>query len=186
MRPGGVPGWEEPAEHSARGPGTMLLSLVLHMYSMRCVVPAAVLLGTAPTYVLAWGAWRLLSAFLPSRFYQAVDDRLYCIYQSMVLFFFENYTGVQVRLCPPPAPVRRTCRPLAPPGPSAAAGGTPSSEPTSSTGYFRIVTPCRQIRPQEHVPSPHPPTLEEVSYLRVWHSAPLQIPQNHQEVVALS
>lgn len=93
----------------------MLLSLVLHMYSMRCVVPAAVLLGTAPTYVLAWGAWRLLSAFLPSRFYQAVDDRLYCIYQSMVLFFFENYTGVQVRLCPRPAPARpparRTCRP---------------------------------------------------------------------------
>nr|XP_058905461.1 1-acyl-sn-glycerol-3-phosphate acyltransferase epsilon isoform X4 [Kogia breviceps] len=76
----------------------MLLSLVLHMYSMCCVLPAAVLLGTAPTYVLAWGAWRLLSAFLPSRFYQAVDDRLYCIYQSMVLFFFENYTGVQILL----------------------------------------------------------------------------------------
>nr|XP_030686011.1 1-acyl-sn-glycerol-3-phosphate acyltransferase epsilon isoform X5 [Globicephala melas] len=74
----------------------MLLSLVLHMYSMCCVLPAAVLLGTAPTYVLAWGAWRLLSAFLPSRFYQAVDDRLYCIYQSMVLFFFENCTGVQM------------------------------------------------------------------------------------------
>ncbi|XP_030167919.1 1-acyl-sn-glycerol-3-phosphate acyltransferase epsilon isoform X2 [Prionailurus viverrinus] len=76
----------------------MLLSLVLHMYSMRCVLPAAVLLGTAPTYVLAWGAWRLLSAFLPSHFYQAVDDRLYCVYQSMVLFFFENYTGVQILL----------------------------------------------------------------------------------------
>ncbi|KAK2505724.1 hypothetical protein MC885_003566 [Smutsia gigantea] len=76
----------------------MLLSLVLHMYSMRCVLPAAVLLGTAPTYVLAWGTWRLLSAFLPSRFYQAVDDRLYRTYQSMVLFFFENYTGVQILL----------------------------------------------------------------------------------------
>ncbi|KAK9411305.1 AGPAT5: 1-acyl-sn-glycerol-3-phosphate acyltransferase epsilon [Crotalus adamanteus] len=30
------------------------------------------------------------------RFYHQVDDRLYTIYQSMVLFFFENYTGVQV------------------------------------------------------------------------------------------
>ena len=90
----------------------MLLSLVLHMYSMRCVLPGAVLLGTAPTYMLAWGAWRLLSAFLPSRFYQAVDDRLYCIYQSMVLFFFENYTGVQVRHCLPYAPSFHTCRPL--------------------------------------------------------------------------
>ncbi|XP_008570275.1 PREDICTED: 1-acyl-sn-glycerol-3-phosphate acyltransferase epsilon [Galeopterus variegatus] len=73
----------------------MLLSLVLHTYSMRYLLPGVVLLGTAPTYVLAWGVWRLLSALLPSRFYQAVDDRLYCIYQSMVLFFFENYTGVQ-------------------------------------------------------------------------------------------
>lgn len=54
------------------------------------------MMGTAPTYVLAWGAWRLLSAVLPARFYREVDDRLYTIYQSMVLFFFENYTGVQV------------------------------------------------------------------------------------------
>lgn len=76
----------------------MLLSLVLHMYSMRSVLPAAVLLGSAPTYVLVWGAWRLLSALLPARCYQAVDDRLYCVYQSMVLFFFEHYTGVQILL----------------------------------------------------------------------------------------
>ncbi|KAL2761571.1 1-acyl-sn-glycerol-3-phosphate acyltransferase epsilon [Daubentonia madagascariensis] len=76
----------------------MLLSLVLHTYSMRYLLPGVVLLGTAPTYVLAWGVWRLLSAFLPGRFYHAVDDRLYCVYQSMVLFFFENYSGVQVLL----------------------------------------------------------------------------------------
>nr|XP_005886997.1 PREDICTED: 1-acyl-sn-glycerol-3-phosphate acyltransferase epsilon [Bos mutus] len=80
------------------GQRVMGLSLVLHMHSVRCVLPAAVLLGTAPTYVLVWGAWRLLSALLPSRFYQAVDDRLYCVYQSMVLFFFENYTGLQILL----------------------------------------------------------------------------------------
>lgn len=76
--------------------GKMLLSLVLHTYSMRYFLPAAVMMGTAPTYVLAWGAWRLLSAVLPARFYREVDDRLYTIYQSMVLFFFENYAGVQV------------------------------------------------------------------------------------------
>ncbi|XP_032628475.1 1-acyl-sn-glycerol-3-phosphate acyltransferase epsilon isoform X3 [Chelonoidis abingdonii] len=73
----------------------MLLSLVLHTYSMRYVLPAAVMMGTAPTYVLAWGAWRLLSALLPARFYRELDDRFYTIYQSMVLFFFERYTGVQ-------------------------------------------------------------------------------------------
>ncbi|XP_074919818.1 1-acyl-sn-glycerol-3-phosphate acyltransferase epsilon isoform X2 [Chelonoidis abingdonii] len=74
----------------------MLLSLVLHTYSMRYVLPAAVMMGTAPTYVLAWGAWRLLSALLPARFYRELDDRFYTIYQSMVLFFFERYTGVQI------------------------------------------------------------------------------------------
>ncbi|XP_074065626.1 1-acyl-sn-glycerol-3-phosphate acyltransferase epsilon [Macrotis lagotis] len=77
----------------------MLLSLVLHTYSMRYVLPAAVMLGTAPTYILAWLGWRLLSLFVPgARLYREVDDRFYTIYQSMVLFFFENYTGVQIIL----------------------------------------------------------------------------------------
>ncbi|XP_006004807.1 1-acyl-sn-glycerol-3-phosphate acyltransferase epsilon isoform X2 [Latimeria chalumnae] len=74
----------------------MLLSLVLHTHSLRYFLPAAVMMGTAPGYVLTWGAWRLLSCLLPSRFYHRVDDRLYHIYQSMVLFFFESYTGVEV------------------------------------------------------------------------------------------
>uniref|UniRef100_A0A7M4ETP8 1-acylglycerol-3-phosphate O-acyltransferase 5 n=1 Tax=Crocodylus porosus TaxID=8502 RepID=A0A7M4ETP8_CROPO len=74
----------------------MLLSLVLHTYSLRYALPAAVMLGAAPTYVLAWGAWRLLSALLPARLYRELDDRFYTIYQSMVLFFFEHYSGVQV------------------------------------------------------------------------------------------
>ncbi|KAM5264191.1 1-acyl-sn-glycerol-3-phosphate acyltransferase epsilon [Ctenodactylus gundi] len=76
----------------------MLLSLVLHTYSMRYLLPGAVLLGSAPTYVLVWGVWRLLSALLPARVYQVVDDRIYCVYQSMVLFFFEHYTGAQILL----------------------------------------------------------------------------------------
>lgn len=75
----------------------MLLSLVLHTYSMGYLLPSILLLGSAPTYLLAWTLWRVLSALLPARLYQSVDDRLYCIYQNMVLFFFENYTGVQVR-----------------------------------------------------------------------------------------
>lgn len=75
----------------------MLLSLVVHTYSLRYWFPATIMLGTAPAYLLSWGAWRLLSSVLPARVYHKLDDRLYCIYQSMVLFFFENYTGVEVR-----------------------------------------------------------------------------------------
>uniref|UniRef100_A0A4W3JIP5 1-acylglycerol-3-phosphate O-acyltransferase 5 (lysophosphatidic acid acyltransferase, epsilon) n=1 Tax=Callorhinchus milii TaxID=7868 RepID=A0A4W3JIP5_CALMI len=73
----------------------MLLSLVVHTRSLRYWLPAAVMMGTVPAYLLTW-AWRLLSCLLPSRYYHRMDDRLYAIYQSMVLFFFEHYTGVQI------------------------------------------------------------------------------------------
>lgn len=76
----------------------MLLSLIVHTYSLRYCIPAAVMLGTAPVYLLSWGAWRLLSTVLPARLYHTVDDHIYTVYQSMVLFFFENYTGVEVSL----------------------------------------------------------------------------------------
>ncbi|KAM4770671.1 1-acyl-sn-glycerol-3-phosphate acyltransferase epsilon [Rhinophrynus dorsalis] len=74
----------------------MLLSAVLHTYSLRYMLPAALMLGSAPTYLLAWGCWRALSTVLPERLYRTGDDRLYTLYQSMVLFFFQHYTGVQV------------------------------------------------------------------------------------------
>ncbi|KAG2467051.1 PLCE acyltransferase, partial [Polypterus senegalus] len=74
----------------------MLLSLVVHTYSLRYWFPAAVMLGTAPAYLLTWGVWRLLSTVVPARLYHRMDDFIYSIYQSMVLFFFENYTGVEV------------------------------------------------------------------------------------------
>lgn len=135
----------------------MLLSLVLHMYSMRCVLPAAVLLGTAPTYVLAWGAWRLLSAFLPSRVYQEVDDRLYCVYQSMVLFFFENYTGVQVR-----GTARRPRPPAAHASPLSTwvpAGNHAARAPPPTPGYFRIFPLCL-ADPAPNIRAHHHPILE--------------------------
>uniref|UniRef100_A0A8C5MJI8 1-acylglycerol-3-phosphate O-acyltransferase 5 n=1 Tax=Leptobrachium leishanense TaxID=445787 RepID=A0A8C5MJI8_9ANUR len=74
----------------------MLLSAVLHTYSLRYVLPAALMLGTAPTYLLAWGCWRLLGALLPRGLYWRGDEHIYNVYQSMVLFFFQHYTGVQV------------------------------------------------------------------------------------------
>ncbi|XP_067840112.1 1-acyl-sn-glycerol-3-phosphate acyltransferase epsilon isoform X2 [Heptranchias perlo] len=74
----------------------MLLSLVVHTHSLRYWLPAAVMMGTAPVYLLTWAAWRLLSLLLPARLYHIMDDRLYTIYQSVVLFFFESYTGVEI------------------------------------------------------------------------------------------
>ncbi|TRY60787.1 hypothetical protein DNTS_032219 [Danionella cerebrum] len=74
----------------------MLLSLVVHSYSLRYWLPTAVMLGSAPAYLLSWSVWRLLSTVMPAKLYHTMDDRLYTMYQSMVLFFFENYTGVEV------------------------------------------------------------------------------------------
>uniref|UniRef100_A0A8C1R2Z4 Uncharacterized protein n=1 Tax=Cyprinus carpio TaxID=7962 RepID=A0A8C1R2Z4_CYPCA len=90
----------------------MLLSLVVHTYSLRYWLPAAVMLGTAPAYLLSWSAWRLLSTMLPSRLYHTVDDCVYSVYQSMVLFFFENYTGChghQIHTAPHSWPNSQQC-----------------------------------------------------------------------------
>lgn len=163
LRGGRAAGREGP-RRSRPSAAAMLLSLVLHMYSLRSVLPAAVMLGSAPTYLLAWGAWRLLSACLPSRVYQAVDDRLYCVYQSMVLFFFENYTGVQVSSAR--RAQERYSRPAARPGARAAGssprrgrfGGLPSGShcgvwPGRPRGHQEAVAPpSRRWDP----PSPSP------------------------------
>ncbi|KAM4692964.1 1-acyl-sn-glycerol-3-phosphate acyltransferase epsilon [Discoglossus pictus] len=74
----------------------MLLSAVVHTYSLRYMLPAALMLGTAPTYMLAWTCWKALSIVLPKRLYRRGDEQLYTVYQSMVLFFFQHYTGVQI------------------------------------------------------------------------------------------
>ena len=39
----------------------------------------------------------MLSALLPRRFYTYGDDRLYSLYQRLILYFFNTYTAVDVR-----------------------------------------------------------------------------------------
>ncbi|XP_061415656.1 1-acyl-sn-glycerol-3-phosphate acyltransferase epsilon isoform X1 [Lethenteron reissneri] len=76
----------------------MLLSVVVHTHSLRYLAPAAVMLGSAPAYVLCWAAGRALLLLAPGRLRRRLDDRLYDLYQSLVLLFFENYTGLEVVL----------------------------------------------------------------------------------------
>jgi hypothetical protein len=139
----------------------MLLSLVLHSYSMRYLLPGVVLLGSAPTYVLAWGIWRLLSALLPARIYQMMDDRLYCVYQSMVLFFFENYTGVQVRHFPRSRAALVTRTPAGTRAPP-----QPQTGPPHTPGDLGSVRPGRQMQPKNTCRT-HPPTAGEVLFLHL-------------------
>uniref|UniRef100_UPI00358E3132 1-acyl-sn-glycerol-3-phosphate acyltransferase epsilon-like isoform X1 n=1 Tax=Myxine glutinosa TaxID=7769 RepID=UPI00358E3132 len=71
----------------------MLLSLLVHLNSLRYWLPAAAMLGMAPAFVLCRVAGLLL---LPRRVRRRMDDRMYALYQHVVLCFFENFTAVEV------------------------------------------------------------------------------------------
>ncbi|ELT96978.1 hypothetical protein CAPTEDRAFT_217174 [Capitella teleta] len=62
------------------------------------IVPAGFMYGTAPTFILVWGSWRMATALLPKKVYEVGDDFLYSLYQKLVLFFFENCSGVKIVL----------------------------------------------------------------------------------------
>ena len=38
----------------------------------------------------------MLTALLPFKVFRAGDDAAYGLYQKLVLFFYENYTGLEV------------------------------------------------------------------------------------------
>ena len=73
-----------------------MITLLYHMQSLKWVVPAAFMLGSAPTYCFAWAFFRVVSSAFPPRVFQLGDDMMYSLYQRLVLFFFEYYTGVEV------------------------------------------------------------------------------------------
>ncbi|GAB1611054.1 1-acyl-sn-glycerol-3-phosphate acyltransferase epsilon-like [Argonauta hians] len=75
-----------------------MLSVVINLHQFRWIVPGFVIVGSAPCYMAVWGAWRALSAALPHRIYQIGDDKLWSVYQRLVLFFFETYSGTQLHL----------------------------------------------------------------------------------------
>lgn len=53
--------------------------------------------GVTPQYLAMWLLWRGASIAMPDWLYQWGDDKLYSLYQRLVLFFFETCTGVEVR-----------------------------------------------------------------------------------------
>ncbi|ROT66163.1 hypothetical protein C7M84_015834 [Penaeus vannamei] len=56
------------------------------------------MIGVAPEYLAIWLVWRGASLVLPSWIYQWGDDKLYSLYQRLVLFFFETCTNLEVVL----------------------------------------------------------------------------------------
>jgi len=54
------------------------------------------MLGTSPVYYAVWFVWKCATVAFPRSVYESGDDFLYSMYQKMVLFFFQNCSGVQV------------------------------------------------------------------------------------------
>jgi lysophosphatidate acyltransferase len=68
-----------------------------HVVSALGWVPSATFMfACAPQCFLVWLAWRVVSLPLPARVYERGDELFYTLYQSMIVFFFENVSGVEV------------------------------------------------------------------------------------------
>ena len=65
--------------------------------SLRWIPPAAVITGAAATYVNVMGFLQCLALVLPARAFSRLERGLYSSYQRMVGFWFETWSGVEVK-----------------------------------------------------------------------------------------
>lgn len=70
--------------------------IIKHFLPSRYAFGSAMMIGVAPEYLAIWLVWRGASLVLPSWIYQWGDDKLYSLYQRLVLFFFETCTNLEV------------------------------------------------------------------------------------------
>lgn len=75
-----------------------MFTVILHLNSLRYLVPAGMMVGCAPVYLRAFFGCHALKYVLPVRWYQALEDTVWGTFQRVVEFFFEHYTGVEVIL----------------------------------------------------------------------------------------
>lgn len=82
----------------------MILAAPHLLLALRWVPPAIALMGSAATYVSAWGLIRLLTWPLPERCYRRAEEKLYVSYQYLVGFLFETWSGVEFHFYGDPLP----------------------------------------------------------------------------------
>ncbi|XP_066950351.1 1-acyl-sn-glycerol-3-phosphate acyltransferase epsilon-like isoform X2 [Macrobrachium rosenbergii] len=70
----------------------------LFLKSVRYALGSVIMFGMAPEYFGLWLVWRGVSMMLPGWMFQWGDDKLYSLYQRLVLFFFETCTRLEVVL----------------------------------------------------------------------------------------
>ncbi|XP_052257222.1 1-acyl-sn-glycerol-3-phosphate acyltransferase epsilon-like [Dreissena polymorpha] len=76
----------------------MILSVLVHTHNLRWTLPLALSLGSSPIYISVWAAARIVTFCLPRSVYTYTDDRLYSLYQRLVLFIFNTYSRSKVKV----------------------------------------------------------------------------------------
>ena len=81
--------------------GRKMISVLHGIFALRSAIPLVFTLSVAPPYFCVWAIMRAVSALLPNRsmIYRHVDDMMYDVYQTVVVFFLETYAGTEVLLC---------------------------------------------------------------------------------------
>ncbi len=74
----------------------MILTASHLLRELRWVPPAVIIIGSMVPYLNQWVIIRVLTLPLPTRVYQRLEERLYSNYQSVVGFFYEIWSGVEV------------------------------------------------------------------------------------------
>lgn len=71
-----------------------LLSVLIK--ELKPIIPTTILLAPSIPYFIATLGWHGISLVLPEHVFRYVDDKMYGIYQRLVLFVFENLSGVEI------------------------------------------------------------------------------------------
>ena len=75
----------------------MILTAPHLIRALRWIPPGVTILGGSCTFLNLWTAIRALTFPLPGWFYARLEEMLYGNYQAMVGFWYETWSGVEVR-----------------------------------------------------------------------------------------
>ncbi len=73
-----------------------MLSALLLANDVKAIIPTVLLVVPSVPFYAAGVGWAFVGQFLPEPWYRRIDDEIYGLYQRLVLFFFENISGVKV------------------------------------------------------------------------------------------
>ncbi len=75
----------------------MILTASHLLRELRWVPPAVIIIGSMVPFLNQWVIIRVLTLPLPTRVYQRLEERLYSNYGSVIGFFYEIWSGVEVQ-----------------------------------------------------------------------------------------